>query len=91
MKTIAIDFDDTYTADPALWDCFIADAISRGHKVVCVTWRQDTPDNRADTKRIGVPVYFANRESKRWYVETFWQLHVDIWIDDNPISVERGL
>ena len=40
---ISLDYDRTYTADPGLWDQFIALARSRGHEVVCVTGRNGPP------------------------------------------------
>lgn len=36
---IALDYDGTYTADPALWDQFILLAIKNNHYVVCCTLR----------------------------------------------------
>lgn len=41
---ISIDFDDTYTRDPEMWNAFIRLAQASGHKVYCVTarsWRED--------------------------------------------------
>ena len=34
---IAIDFDDTFSADPELWTAFILNAQQRGHKIICVS------------------------------------------------------
>ena len=39
---IALDYDETYTADPVLWDRFIGDANDHGHTVWIVTARRDT-------------------------------------------------
>lgn len=36
---IALDFDDTHTKDPALWNRFIDDAHRSGHRVVIATMR----------------------------------------------------
>ena len=41
MSTIIIDFDGTYTADPELWDVFLASARERGHKLICATMRHE--------------------------------------------------
>jgi hypothetical protein len=30
---LAIDFDETYTRDPDLWDGLLAAALARGHRV----------------------------------------------------------
>jgi len=34
---LSIDYDDTYTKDPILWDLFAQNAITRGHTVYCVS------------------------------------------------------
>lgn len=71
---IALDYDGTYTADPELWDDFIAKARWRGHQVTCVTMRhkhEGAPDVPCD-------VVFTSRKAK---MNAF---KADIWIDDNP-------
>ncbi len=87
--TIAIDYDDTYTADPNLWDAFIADCKFKGHRVVCVTCRRRTDENREIVKIEGVPVYFTELASKTWYMDK-QGVKVDIWIDDNPVALVHG-
>lgn len=87
--TIAIDYDDTYTADPTLWDAFIAHARERGHRVVCVTCRRETMDNVEECDVPGVLTYFTSMAPKRWHMEQ-QGIEVDIWIDDHPICVEQG-
>lgn len=100
MSTIAIDFDDTYTVDHKLWNRFIWDAQAIGHRVVMVTARRDTPENRAVIAEYlaesGVPsgafpVYYTGLKAKRWYMETVWKVKVDIWIDDRPEVVVNGV
>lgn len=92
---IAIDFDDTFTADEMLWSDFILNAIVRGHRVYCVTSRRDDEDNlEAMTEvfeRYGVdiPIVFCNMGSKLWTMEQRG-VHVDIWIDDAPHSLVHG-
>ena len=49
---IALDYDKTYTADPALWDNFVDLAQSRGHTVKIVTMRR--PDEAIDTDVVDV-------------------------------------
>jgi len=90
MATIAIDFDDTYTLDRPMWDRFIADAQSNGHRVICVTARRDTPENRDVIQIPNVTTFFTSLSSKRWYVETKWNIKVDVWIDDRPEVVING-
>lgn len=71
---IALDYDKTYTADPALWNDFIVIAQKRGHAVKIVTMR--SPDEEI----IGMPVevVYTNRKAKASVVSA------DIWIDDSP-------
>lgn len=38
---LAIDFDETYTRSPALWDAFLRMAREDGHIVWCVTMRKN--------------------------------------------------
>ena len=93
--TIAIDFDDTFTADPALWANFIVDAQKKHHTVLCVTSRRNTPENQELLERafaqfhITLPIWFCNLGSKlKRMVEVGYQ--VDIWIDDNPVALVQG-
>lgn len=41
---IALDYDNTYTADNVLWDAFIKLSVSLGHSVYIVTMRNPTLD-----------------------------------------------
>jgi hypothetical protein len=94
-KTIAIDFDDTFTADPELWSQFIAHAQDRGHRVLCVTARRDTDENRDDMTScfilygVDVPIIFCNLSSKLHTMERRGT-KVDIWIDDSPYAIVNG-
>lgn len=90
---IGLDFDDTYTADKALWDAFIAVAKQRGHRVWIVTARRNTTENQELLDRLGpedVPVAFTNLSPKPWYMEKTYNVKVDIWIDDNPKALVHG-
>lgn len=71
---IALDYDKTYTADPALWNDFVQSAQDRGHTVKIVTMR------RPDEAIIGSPVevVYTSRKAKAAVVSA------DIWIDDSP-------
>lgn len=74
---IALDYDKTYTADPALWDDFIQSAQDRGHVVKIVTMRR--PDEAII--ECLVDVVYTSRKAKATIV------NADIWIDDNPVWV----
>jgi hypothetical protein len=88
---ICIDYDDTYTADPEMWDTFAAQAIARGHDVWCVSARADEFMDKArysiglvigDTKCVG-----TNGAAKRDYLFKTRGVYGDIWIDDMPETV----
>lgn len=77
---IALDYDDTYTADPWLWDIFVGNAIRRGHDVRFCTFRMDwdTEGIKDDAARLKIPIIFTNKQQKRKCFDA------DIWIDDSP-------
>jgi hypothetical protein len=83
---IAIDYDDTFTADPDLWDSFIKWAMLRGHCVVCITARQKTLENQEELGQAlpsGVVAHFSYDEPKSDYAKRNG-IPVDVWIDDMP-------
>lgn len=87
---IAIDYDETYTKDPGLWDLFIQAAKERRHEIVIVTFRFNVGDNRdieGVAKTLSVPVVYTNARQKQHVVQA------DIWIDDSPETVvsERAM
>lgn len=95
MLTIAIDFDNTFTADPVMWSKFIRDARTAGHRVVCVTSRRQTTQNNTLLdemfKRHGIEIatWFTSLASKTWYMQQVG-VKVDIWIDDDPKTLVDG-
>jgi hypothetical protein len=92
---IAIDYDDTLTADAQLWLKFIESATSLGHRCICITARRDTDDNRESIETwmtmhgVHLPVYFTGLSSKVEYAKRLG-LKVDIWIDDDPKRCALG-
>ena len=81
---IALDFDDTYTRDPVMWDDFIALSKARGHDIRIVTFRKTTmTDPALDRLSEQIPVIFTNFIQKRKCCDDLgW--FVDVWIDDSP-------
>lgn len=81
---ISVDYDNTYTAAPQLWDAFITMALEAGHTVICTTARPEVL-GQVVLDSIGklVPVLFAGGEWKR-EVALNHGYKVDIWIDDMP-------
>lgn len=83
---IAIDYDNTYTADPESFNKIIKILLDQNHQVICVTGREDAGVMAAPVmESIGklVPVIFAGKEWKRDAAKRRgW--NVDVWIDDSP-------
>jgi hypothetical protein len=86
---IALDYDDTYTADRNLWDIFIDAARDRGHSIAFVTFRYggggsyqgveyDNSDIEEDAERMNLQIVYTNAKQKQHCFKA------DIWIDDNP-------
>jgi hypothetical protein len=79
---IALDFDDTYTRDPELWDQFIFTARARSHDIRVVTFRKKNMTDPA-LDNIGIPVIYTGFNQKREFTDDMgW--NVDVWIDDSP-------
>ena len=81
---IALDFDDTYTRDPQLWDHFIARAKDKQHDIRIVTFRKRSmTDPALDWLSQILPVIFTEYQQKRAFTNRIgW--NVDVWIDDSP-------
>lgn len=89
MSIIALDYDETYTADKGLWDNFIEDCKNRGHEIYIVTARhgynyQELLDDGLFSKTDGV--YFTGHRAKRSFMYE-QGIDVNIWIDDNPNAI----
>lgn len=78
---IAIDYDGTFTAAPALFWTFIEQCNSFGIQVICVTGR--TPRQKIVNAYLTIPIIYAGSEHKRKAAERAGY-KVDIWIDDTP-------
>ena len=90
--TISLDYDDTFTAAPGLWRSWILDAASRGHRILCISRRDDTDENRAavsasfDGLPIDQTILCGPRTQKRDAARAA-ELEVDVWIDDRPEGI----
>ncbi len=90
-----MDFDDTLTADAALSLAYLEATKKLGHRMVCMTARRDTEENRETIENwmvshcVRMPVYFTNLGSKVEYAKKIG-LKVDIWIDDDPKRCAMG-
>jgi hypothetical protein len=83
---IALDYDETYTADPELWLGFIRSAKARGHRVWIVTMRDsfEGGEVRSLLGREVDQVVCTARRGKKLFLERTFDEHPDIWIDDSP-------
>ncbi len=87
---IAIDYDDTYTADPVTWCKVIRVLEEAGHKVVCVSSRFADYDNFEELGRHiprNMNLVLCDHNAKAEVMANRGTL-VDIWIDDNPNSID---
>lgn len=86
---IALDYDGTYSADPALWSAFIQIALASGHDVCIVTARSDRLDRTPPLVDLEeeVRVIYTRGIAKKWFLEHFGEFIPDIWIDDRPESI----
>jgi len=83
---IALDYDNTYTADPELWDSFITMSQGRGHRVIVATMRDETLEGKIVKIDLGLKaddIIFTNRKAKKPFLAAM-NIHPDIWIDDIP-------
>lgn len=87
MLNIAVDYDETYTADPDLWYVFMSHARERGHNVFICTYRDDRFDvdnTLSFLDRAGFEIIYTRGVAKKWWCQQFGPGEVDIWIDDKP-------
>lgn len=85
---ISLDYDDTYTKDPLMWNWFAQTAMERGHEVYCVSARSphemDKPKMTIG-RVIGVDKCFGTGlKPKRAYMLEVQKIKIDVWIDDLP-------
>lgn len=82
--SIALDYDECFTANKELWTNFVLLAKSLNSKVTFVTFRYESQNNTdiiADAKQLGIPIVFSNGKQKSSV------FNADIWIDDSPITI----
>jgi hypothetical protein len=79
MKIFGLDYDNTYSDDPELFELFIKAAQERGHLVFIVTARG--PEMPVPVK--SCEVFYTDGSAKAAFMKE-QGLDVDIWIDDWP-------
>jgi hypothetical protein len=93
---ISIDYDDTYTKDPLLWNWFAQEALKRGHKVYCVSARgtQHMDHPKLTIGRVIGPdnCFGTGLRPKREFMRTMHKIDIDVWVDDTPeMIVEKEI
>lgn len=89
---IGLDYDETVTADPHLWQQVVQLFLRAGHQVSLVSIR---PLNQPNTDLIefscacGIPMFTTNGMQKAPYMAAEG-CPVDIWIDDAPETIPSG-
>lgn len=96
---IAIDFDDTITADPLMFKFIIAAIKASGHIPFIVTYREDSEGDRfyndkvynnkdveQFAKETELTVYYTSKVQKREYMASLG-VFPDIWMDDKPEAI----
>lgn len=91
---IGLDYDQTYTADPELWDKLIELAKAHGHEIFLITYRDDRYDWTEQMNYLEqvmeIPVYCTRGVAKEWWSSHFGPGKVDVWIDDNVMSIVKN-
>lgn len=84
---IGIDYDETYTRHPEMWDNVIRIMRSFGHKVYLVTWRSESESDEI-YRKLGDKldgIYPTNHKAKEKFMYE-QGIRIDVMIDDNPRS-----
>jgi hypothetical protein len=90
---IALDYDETYTVNPNMWNEVIAVMRKHGFTVVCCTNRVGNPyadrDVIEDMRDEDVPVVFAAAHKDKWEAmeKAGYIAENLIWIDDRPMYI----
>tara|TARA_Y100000033_G_C2737453_1_gene106637 strand:+ start:779 stop:1090 length:312 start_codon:yes stop_codon:yes gene_type:complete len=84
---IAIDYDDTYTLSPDVWNQIIDILLKQNNNVYCVTKRyaENAEDIVKTFANKSVPIIYAVKSKLEAVSEA--GIKIDIWIDDKPQSI----
>ena len=88
---IALDYHNTYSADPKFWDTFIYMCWMRKFEVYCITHHTGEKQNEKLMDSIGKildkdHIIFTMGKAKMDFVKKLG-IEIDIWIDNNPIHI----
>lgn len=92
--TICIDFDGTYARNPAMWDELLCAAEIAQVEVICISRRDDTPDNRqairaafGDDFQILSALILCGPNTQKQDAAKAAGFAVDVWIDNTPETI----
>jgi len=85
---ISVDYDGTYSADPATFDLIISEFQQNGHKVIIVTARGDNEPVTINPN-LDLEVFYTEGTDKDPYMRDKHDIDVDIWVEDRPQSVGK--
>jgi len=88
VMKLALDYDETYTRDPLMWNWFCQQALDRGHEVWCVSAR-DQKDMDEPMMTVGRVIgadkcVGTGMKPKRTFMWKEKDVYIDVWIDDSP-------
>lgn len=87
---IAVDIDNTWTADPTGFAQIIELMKMRGHSFIFATGRDGWTDDMARMGLSDIPIVFCGREPKRKACSKKGY-KPNIWIDDCPGTIEDSV
>jgi hypothetical protein len=92
--TICIDFDQTYSRNPAMWDQLLEAAEIAQVEVICISRRDDTPENRqtiraafGDDFTVLSALILCGPNTQKQDAAKAAGFAVDIWIDNTPETI----
>lgn len=85
---LAVDFDDTISARPALWVEVLETFRKFNFDVIVVTYRQPNcdPEDLQFLVDKGFQVYYTGQKAKRPFLKELG-IEPTVWVDDTPESV----
>lgn len=94
-KNFAIDFDETYTLNPQMWVEVMKLFHKAGINVYIVTYRYDNTVEEMDLEHLKhydfvKGIVFTGRKGKDAVCKSLG-IHIDVWIDDNPITITHSM
>ena len=89
---ISLDYDRTFTAAPGLWRSFVSMATAAGNKVVCISRREATDENREELRlafadlEVG-DLILCGADTQKRDAASAAGIAVDVWVDDYPEGI----